>query len=68
MWQGGGCSTAEYVSADAYLSEGKEHDFVFLDIEMGGSGTGPEGMGLARHIRGMEAQKQSIIICEYFGQ
>ncbi len=29
---------------------------------MGGSGAGLDGMGLARHIRGMEAQKQPIII------
>lgn len=56
------CSITEYAFADAYLSDGKEHDLVFLDIEMGGSGTGLDGMGLARHIRGMEAQKQPIII------
>ena len=60
--QGGECSITEYVSADAYLSDGKEHDIIFLDIEMGGSGAGMDGMGLARHIRGMEAQKQPIII------
>ncbi len=29
---------------------------------MGGSGAGLDGMGLARHIRGMEVQKQPIII------
>lgn len=29
---------------------------------MGGPSTGLDGMGLARHIRGMEAQKQPIII------
>lgn len=57
-----GCSITEYASASEYLSDGKEHDLVFLDIEMGGSGTGLDGMGLARHIRGMEAQKQPIII------
>ncbi len=60
--QGGECSITEYASADAYLSDGKEHDIIFLDIEMGGSGAGLDGMGLARHIRGMEAQKQPIII------
>ena len=60
--QGGECSITEYASADAYLSDGKEHDLVFLDIGMGGSGASLDGMGLARHIRGMEAQKQPIII------
>lgn len=60
--QGRECSIMEYDSADAYLSEGKEHDILFLDIEMGGSGAGLNGMGLARHIRGIKAQKQPIII------
>ncbi len=60
--QGGECGITEYASADAYLSDGKGHDIMFLDIEMGGSGAGLDGMGLARHIRGMEAQKQPIII------
>ena len=60
--QGGECSITEYASADAYLSGDKEHDLVFLDIEMGGSDAGLDGMGLARHIRGMEVQKQPIII------
>ncbi len=58
----GECNITEYVSADAYLLDGKEHDLLFLDIEMGGSGTGLDGLGLARHIRGMERQKQPIII------
>jgi len=44
----------EYTSADEYLSDGKEHDLLFLDIEMAGSGTGLDGMGLARHIWGMD--------------
>ena len=60
--QGRECGITEYDSADAYLSGGREHDLVFLDIEMGSFGAGLDGMGLARHIRGMEAQKQPIII------
>ena len=60
--QGRECGITEYASADAYFSDGKEYDIIFLDIEMGGSGAGLDGMGLARHIRGMEAQKQPIII------
>ena len=60
--QGRECGITEYASADAYLSDGKEHDILFLDIEMDSSGAGLDGMGLARHIRGMETQKQPIII------
>lgn len=60
--QGRECSITEYVSADAYLPDGKEYDLIFLDIVMGGSGIGLDGMRLARYIRGMEAQKQPIII------
>ena len=56
------CSIMEYASADEYLADGREHDLVFLDIEMGDSGTDMDGMGLARHIRGMEACRQPIII------
>ncbi len=56
------CSIMEYASADEYLADGREHDLIFLDIEMGGSETGLDGMGLARHIRGMDACRQPIII------
>ena len=52
------CSIMEYASAEEYLADGREHDLVFLDIEMGGS----DGMGLARHIREMDARRQPIII------
>lgn len=60
--QGVECSIVEYASAGEYLADGKEHDLVFLDIEMGGSGAELDGMGLARHIRGMDACRQPIII------
>ena len=60
--QGRECNITEYDSADAYLSDGKEHDILFLDIKMGGFGAGLDGMGLARHIRGIKAPKQPIII------
>ena len=56
------CSIMEYASADEYLLDGREHDIVFLDIEMGVSETELDGMGLARHIRGMDARRQPIII------
>lgn len=60
--QGGECGITEYASADAYLSDGKEHDIIFLDIEMGSSGAGMDGMGLAKHIRGMDTSRQPVII------
>ncbi len=60
--QGRECDITEYASADAYMSDNREHDIVFLDIEMDGSGTDPDGMELARHIRGIKMQKQPIII------
>ena len=60
--QGAECSIVEYASAGEYLADGKEHDLVFLDIEMGGSGAELDGMGLARHIRSMDACRQPIII------
>ena len=60
--QGTECSITEYASAGEYLSDGREHDLVFLDIEMGGPGAELDGMGLARHIRGMDARGQPIII------
>ncbi|MCI8577188.1 MAG: response regulator transcription factor [Lachnospiraceae bacterium] len=56
------CSITEYASADAYLADGREHDLVFLDIEMRGFGTAMDGMGLARHIRGMDTCRQPVII------
>ncbi len=60
--QGAECGIVEYTSAGEYLADGKEYDLVFLDIEMGGSGAELDGMGLARHIRGMDACRQPIII------
>ena len=56
------CGIREYASADEYLADGREHDMIFLDIEMGDTDKDMDGMGLARHIRGREEQKQPIII------
>ena len=56
------CSIMEYASADEYLADGREYDLIFLDIEMGGSETGLDGMGLARHIRRMDIHRQPVII------
>jgi DNA-binding LytR/AlgR family response regulator len=60
--QGTECSIMEFATADEYLADGKEHDLVFLDIEMGGSATDMDGMGLAKHIRGMDTSRQPVII------
>lgn len=48
----------EYASADEYLADGREHDLIFLDIEMEGS----DGMRSARPIWGMDACRQTIIV------
>ena len=57
----------EYASADEYLSADKEHDLLFLDIEMQDSASGKDdtdknGMWLAREIRSRDKGKQPIII------
>ena len=61
------CQITEYASADEYLSADKEHDLLFLDIEMqnGRSGKGDtdkNGMWLAREIRRSNKGKQPIIV------
>lgn len=52
----------EYASANEYLSDGAEHDLLFLDIELNGRTPGVDGMGMARQIRGMENREQPVII------
>lgn len=56
------CEITEYASADEYLSSGMGHDLLFLDIELEGSASGMDGMGMAGQIRGMEQIKQPVII------
>ncbi len=56
------CEITEYASADEYLSSGMGHDLLFLDIELKGSASGMDGMGVARQIRSMEQIKQPVII------
>lgn len=55
------CEIVEYASAAAYLADCRETDLLFLDIEMGPSG-GPDGMALAREIRGRTSGLQPVII------
>lgn len=52
----------EYESADEYLSDGIEHDLLFLDIEMKDSTSGMDGMSMAKQLRGMELDRQPVII------
>ena len=56
------CEIKEYASAEEYLSGGMEHDLLFLDIELEGSASGMDGMGLARQIREREQGRQPVII------
>ncbi len=52
----------EYASADEYLSGKMEHDLLFLDIEMKGDTSGMDGMSMAKQLRGMELDRQPVII------
>lgn len=56
------CEITEYASADEYLSSSMGHDLLFLDIELKGSASGMDGMGVAKQIRGMEQIRQPVII------
>ena len=60
--QGAECEIAEYASADEYLLDQTEYDLLFLDIELDGAASGMDGMELARRIRGMELERQPVII------
>ena len=56
------CEITEYASAEEYLSDGAEHDLLFLDIELDGSVSGMDGIGLARQIREKEQSRLPVII------
>ena len=61
--QGMECEITEYASADEYLSERREHDLLFLDIEMDIADTADKnGMWLAEQLRNRKLIKQPIII------
>lgn len=60
--QGSACEITEYASGADYLSGKKEFDIVFLDIELNTISHGMDGMELARRIRGMELNRQPVII------
>ena len=52
------CEITEYASTDEYLSDQKEHDLLFLDIEMKSVASGMDGMSMAKQIRATELTKQ----------
>ena len=60
--QGIDCVVTEYAAAEDYLSDGVEHDLLFLDIEMGSHVSGMNGMELAGQIRDSGLVRQPVII------
>jgi len=56
------CEIVEYASAGDYLVDTQEIDLLFLDIELAPSGSGPDGMALARKIRERATVTQPVII------
>lgn len=56
------CEVREYTSAGAYLTGGWDADLLFLDIELAASKGEPDGMDLARRIRGMDLWQQPVIV------
>lgn len=51
------CEITEYASTDEYLSDQKEHDLLFLDIEMKSVASGMDGMSMAKSDQGNGAYK-----------
>lgn len=56
------CEIVEYASAGDFLTDHQEFDLLFLDIELTPSGSGPDGMALARKIREQATGTQPVII------
>ena len=56
------CEIVEYASAGDFLADHREFDFLFLDIELAPSGSGLDGMALARKIRARATGTQPVII------
>ncbi len=56
------CEIVEYASAGDYLGDQREIDLLFLDIELNISGSGLDGMSLARKIREQDSAAQPVII------
>ena len=56
------CEIVEYASAGDCLADTQELDLLFLDIELAPSGSGLDGMALARTIRERATGPQPVII------
>ena len=56
------CEIVEYASAGDCLADTQELDLLFLDIELAPSGSGLDGMALARTIRERATGTQPVII------
>lgn len=56
------CEIVEYTSADDCLADVREMDLLFLDIELSASGSGMDGMALARKIRKRNLTARPVII------
>ena len=56
------CEIVEYASAGDCLADTQELDLLFLDIELAPSGSGLDGMALARTIREQATGPQPVII------
>ena len=56
------CEVVEYASAGDCLADYRELDLLFLDIELAPSGSGLDGMALARKIRERATVTQPVII------
>ena len=56
------CEIVEYASAGDFLTDHQEFDLLFLDIELAPSGSGLDGMALARKIREQATRTQPVII------
>ena len=56
------CEVRKFASAGQYLTGDWDADLLFLDIEMRSFGSGPDGMSLARKIRGRNLEVQPLIV------
>lgn len=56
------CEITEYTFPKEYLSDSKEYDLLFLDIELNDPQSGMDGMNTARQIRDRNLVRQPIII------
>lgn len=55
------CEITEYASTDEYLSDQKEHDLLFLDIEMKSVASGMDGMSMANRSGQRSLQSSQLI-------